>query len=60
MRQTIIKLIVVLIVLFSRIWILQGVNRLPGSIMTANPHWTINGAVAAVIGTGLFWSTNRT
>jgi len=42
-----------LLVLAGVIWILQGINILPGSFMTGDPQWAINGAVATVIGVGL-------
>ena len=49
------SIIGVLLVLTGFVWFLQGVNILPGSIMTGDPQWAINGAVAMVIGGGLFW-----
>ena len=44
-----------LIFLAGLVWFLQGVNVLPGSYMTGDPQWAINGAIALVIGGGLFW-----
>jgi hypothetical protein len=32
------------------IWILQGVNILPGSFMTGQIQWAYRGAIAAAIG----------
>ena len=40
----------ILIILSGIIWVLQGTNILPGSYMTGNPQWTINGVIAIVIG----------
>jgi hypothetical protein len=40
----------VLLVLMGGIWILQGINVLPGSFMTGQTKWAIYGAVAAVAG----------
>jgi hypothetical protein len=54
-----IKIFAVLLIVVGIIWILQGVNILPGSFMTGNPQWTINGTITAVIGAGLFWFANR-
>jgi len=50
-----------LVVLSGAIWVLQGTNILPGSYMTGNPQWTINGAIAIVIGVGviIFGRTRR-
>lgn len=47
----------VLIALAGLVWFLQGINLLPGSYMTGDPQWAINGAIAMVIGGGLFWFT---
>ena len=57
--KTALKVIGVLIFLAGGIWFLQGMNILPGSFMTGNPQWTINGAIAMVIGAGMFWFANR-
>jgi hypothetical protein len=40
----------VLLVLIGGIWILQGINVLPGSFMTGQTKWAIYGALAAVAG----------
>ena len=40
----------VLLVLMGGIWILQGINVLPGSFMTGQTKWAIYGAIAAVAG----------
>jgi hypothetical protein len=45
--------------LIGVIWILQGVNVLPGSFMTGHIQWAIYGAILAVIGAGLVWWLNR-
>lgn len=57
--KTALKVIGVLIFLAGGVWFLQGMNILPGSFMTGNPQWTINGAIAMVIGGGMFWFANR-
>ncbi len=49
----------VMIFLAGLIWFLQGVNILPGSFMTGNPQWAVNGAIGMVIGAGLFWFAGR-
>jgi hypothetical protein len=43
----------VLLILAGSIWFLQGINVLPGSFMTGDPQWAINGGIAIVIGIGL-------
>jgi hypothetical protein len=57
--KTILKIFAVLIFLAGGIWFLQGINVLPGSFMTGNPQWAINGGIAMILGAGLFWFANR-
>ena len=59
MLNTIVKIFAVLLIISGIIWILQGVNILPGSFMTGDPQWAINGAITAAIGAGLFWFVSR-
>ena len=33
---------------------LQGINVLPGSLMTGDPQWAINGGIMMVIALGIF------
>jgi hypothetical protein len=40
------------------IWILQGISILPGSYMTGDPQWAVNGAITVLIDAGLFWFAN--
>jgi hypothetical protein len=37
-------------VLLGAVWILQGINILPGSFMTGQIQWAIYGAVLAIAG----------
>jgi hypothetical protein len=41
------------------VWILQGINVLPGSFMTGQKKWAIYGALVLVAGIGLVISANR-
>ncbi len=41
------------------IWILQGVNVLPGSFMTGQRKWAAYGALVLVAGIGLLIAANR-
>lgn len=52
--RTVAKVIGVLMMLGGVVWILQGINLLPGSFMTGDPRWALRGAVMAVLGIGLF------
>ena len=57
--KTILKILAVLIFLAGGTWFLQGINVLPGSFMTGNPQWAINGGITMILGAGLFWYANR-
>jgi len=50
----------VLIFLAGLVFFLQGINVLPGSYMTGDPQWAINGGVMIVIALALlFWANRR-
>ena len=42
-----------LLTLIGIVWILQGVNILPGSFMTGQMEWAMYGAIAAAVGVAL-------
>lgn len=44
------RLIGALVVMIGAVWILQGVNILPGSFMSGQTKWTVNGVIAAIVG----------
>ena len=41
------------------VFFLQGINILPGSFMTGDPQWAINGGIIMVVALGLFFCANR-
>jgi uncharacterized membrane protein HdeD (DUF308 family) len=43
----------VLCLLLGCVWILQGINILPGSFMTGQTKWAIYGALLVIVGIGL-------
>jgi hypothetical protein len=49
----------VLCLLVGGIWILQGINVLPGSFMTGQTKWAIYGGLMVVAGIGLLLLANR-
>ena len=53
------KVIGVLMILGGGVWILQGINVLPGSFMTGDPRWALRGAALAVLGIILFVLASR-
>ena len=58
--KIVLRVLAVLMLLIGCVWILQGVNILPGSFMTGDMEWAYRGAVVAVIGAGLlFWTTRK-
>jgi hypothetical protein len=52
-------IIAILLLVTGAIWILQGINILPGSFMTGQIRWAYGGIVAALIGGGLWWIAQR-
>jgi hypothetical protein len=50
----------VLAILLGCVWILQGINILPGSFMTGDLKWAIFGAILAAAGiAGVIWGRRR-
>jgi hypothetical protein len=45
--------------LIGIVWVLQGINILPGSFMTGHIIWAIYGAPLAAVGAALVWWVNR-
>ena len=48
-----------LLILFGTIWFLQGINVLPGSFMTGQIKWAVNGGCAVAVGVILLVLANR-
>ena len=59
MVKTLLQILAVLLIASGGVWLLQGLNLLPGTFMRGNPQWVINGAITAIIGAGLFWFVSR-
>ena len=49
----------VLCLILGGVWILQGINILPGSFMTGQTKWAIYGSVLVVVAVALLTSANR-
>jgi hypothetical protein len=49
----------VLCLLVGCVWILQGINVLPGSFMTGQTKWAVFGVLLAIAGVGILLSANR-
>lgn len=57
--KILLRIISILMILTGIVWILQGVNILPGSFMTGDIRWAYRGAATALIGVALFWFSRR-
>ncbi len=58
--KIVIQVFSVLLFLTGLVWFLQGINILPGSYMSGDAQWAINGGIAMAIGIGLFVWMYRT
>jgi hypothetical protein len=47
------------LVFFGGVWVLQGVNVLPGSFMSGQMRWAVRGGIAVVAGIALVVWANR-
>lgn len=51
--KTVLYILGGLLILGGGVWVLQGINILPGSFMTGQIQWAFNGAISIIIGIGL-------
>ena len=49
----------VLLMMVGVVWILQGINILPGSFMTGQMQWAVYGAIAVIVGAVLVVASRR-
>jgi hypothetical protein len=57
--KTVLRVLGVLVILGGGVWVLQGINVLPGSFMTGQIQWAINGGIAILIGIGILLLAGR-
>ena len=57
--KIILNIIAVILILSGLIFFLQGLNVLPGSFMSGQTQWVINGGIQVVIGAALLLLANR-
>lgn len=57
--RIVLSIVGVLCLLTGGVWILQGINILPGSFMTGQTKWAMYGTVVLCIGIGLLVAVNR-
>jgi uncharacterized membrane protein len=53
------RVVSIVLVLAGVVWILQGINVIPGSFMTGQITWAVLGAVAAAVGIALYFLAVR-
>jgi len=58
MKATI-TVVSILVFLSGLVWFLQGINILPGSFMTGDPQWAVNGAIAMGVSAVVFYFVRR-
>ncbi|HEX5807382.1 MAG TPA: hypothetical protein VFY25_01865 [Anaerolineales bacterium] len=58
--KTLLNIAGTLVILAGGVFFLQGINVLPGSFMTGDPQWAINGGIMILVALGLlFWASRR-
>ncbi len=57
--KRVVAVIGALLVLGGLVWVLQGLNILPGSYMTGDPRWAWRGAGVLVVGLALIVISRR-
>jgi hypothetical protein len=48
-----------ILVLMGGVWFLQGINILPGSFMSGQTRWAVNGVIAIAVGLALIFASRR-
>jgi hypothetical protein len=59
LAKFIIRVMAILMIVLGVIWILQGINVLPGSFMTGQIQWAYRGGIVAAVGVLLLLLTRR-
>lgn len=57
--RIVLRIVAILLIAVGIIWILQGINVLPGSFMTGQMQWAYRGGAAAVVGVLILILANR-
>lgn len=55
----VLRILGAILILMGALWFLQGINVVPVGFMAGHIQYSILGAIAIVIGGGLFWLTLR-
>jgi len=57
--RVVLNVVGVVMILLGSVWILQGINLLPGSLMSGQMQWAVRGGILALVGIGLVSWVNR-
>jgi hypothetical protein len=58
--RIVLNIVGVLLVLLGSVWVLQGINVLPGSFMSGQSQWAIRGGFLVFAGiAGLVWANRK-
>lgn len=58
--RIVLNIVGVVLVLLGSIWVLQGINVLPGSFMSGQMRWAVRGAILLVVGiVTLVWANRK-
>jgi hypothetical protein len=58
--KIVVNIVGVLMVLLGSIWVLQGINVLPGSFMSGQMRWAVRGGILIFAGiAGLVWANRK-
>jgi hypothetical protein len=57
--KALLNIIGVVVILAGGVFFLQGINVLPGSFMTGDLQWAINGGIMILVALGLLLWANR-
>ena len=57
--RIVLRIVAILLIVIGCIWFLQGINVLPGSVMTGQIRWAVYGGIAVVAGLGLLFAAKR-
>jgi hypothetical protein len=58
--RIVINIVGVALVVLGSIWVLQGINVLPGSFMSGQMRWAVRGGILVFAGiAGLLWANRK-
>jgi hypothetical protein len=53
------NIVAAVLIFFGSVWVLQGINVLPGSFMSGQMRWAVRGGIAVIAGIALLIWANR-